>query len=486
MTRLRIQRPNPWLAAAVLAVGAVVAVGAEDAQRLRLPPLGSAAVTALSWTDQLPPGLAWEKMAAGEALTLGTGADRVTVERRRVKGEPDAVLALLPPLTPADAATVKRVAWNGVSGWLIDLTLDAKAHPDVRDRRHRYLAVPMADVQVVLSFAGTPEAFTAQRQPIQEVLNSLHFVAAGLAVDYFAGMNFEQRVLSRVDSEVDFDWGEGSPAPEVPVDEFSGRWTGQLIPPQSGAYTFYTVSDDGVRLWLNDKLIIDNWTDHPPTENEGRFDLEAGKPVGVRLEWYEDRGGAVVRLLWAAEKLPKAVVPRTALRCQPGPGLAVQRLTGLNDQPPATIPPLLGGIRPGSYATELPTGLKWGGAFPFQRLQVGQGADAVQVELRFELLPLADVPQLLPATVATDTAAIRAVQWKDAPAWKVECLLDQKAHPDAALPAQRYIVCPLKRGIFVLAFKAASLAALDKQQDALAAISAGIRFAEKPVDDDAL
>jgi len=361
---LWLSRRWPWLACLGLMAGAVTLMGASPADRLRLPPLGSAAVAALSWDDQLPKGLAWEKTAAGETLALGTGADRVTVERRRVKGEPDAVLALLPPLAPADAVTAKRVAWNGVSGWLIDLTLEAKAHPDGRDRRRRYVAMPFAEGHVVLSFAGTPEAFAAQRQPIQDVLNSMRFVAQGLAVDYFAGTSLEQRVLSRADAEVDFDWGEGSPAPEVPVDEFSGRWTGQLIPPQSGTYTFYTFTDDGVRLWLNDKLVIDNWTDHPPTENEGRFDLEAGKPVDVRLEWYENRIGAVMRLLWAAENLPKAVVPRTSLRCQPRPGLAVQRLTGLNDQPPATVPALL--VESSRAATQASCRAAWRGPGRFR------------------------------------------------------------------------------------------------------------------------
>jgi hypothetical protein len=64
---------------------------------------------------------------------------------------------------------------------------------------------------------------------------------------------------------VDFNWGTGSPDPSIAADNFSARWTGQVQPVSTQAYTFYTVSDDGVRLWVNNQLVIDNWTDHAPT-----------------------------------------------------------------------------------------------------------------------------------------------------------------------------------------------------------------------------
>ena len=77
----------------------------------------------------------------------------------------------------------------------------------------------------------------------------------------------------------------------------------------AGSYTFYVQSDDGVRLWLNGGLVINNWTDHATTENSVTLSLGAAELVNVRLEYYERSGGATVRLLWTAPGQPKQVIP---------------------------------------------------------------------------------------------------------------------------------------------------------------------------------
>src|SRR4029453_18618114 len=73
----------------------------------------------------------------------------------------------------------------------------------------------------------------------------------GLSATYFDNADFTGAAVSRVDPTVNFSWGSGSPASAIGVDTFSARWTGQIEAPYTGAYTFYTVSDDGVRLWVN-------------------------------------------------------------------------------------------------------------------------------------------------------------------------------------------------------------------------------------------
>src|SRR6185503_3713165 len=73
----------------------------------------------------------------------------------------------------------------------------------------------------------------------------------GLNGEYYDNMNFTQRKLTRTDATVNFDWGSGSPNAAVGVDTFSVRWTGQVQPQFSETYTFYTRTDDGVRLWVN-------------------------------------------------------------------------------------------------------------------------------------------------------------------------------------------------------------------------------------------
>src|SRR5688500_7277571 len=79
----------------------------------------------------------------------------------------------------------------------------------------------------------------------------------GLLGQYFNNKDFSALVLTRTDATVNFAWGNGSPAGAIGPDTFSVRWTGKIIPHKSEAYTFYTSTDDGVRLWIDGKLVID-------------------------------------------------------------------------------------------------------------------------------------------------------------------------------------------------------------------------------------
>jgi hypothetical protein len=104
---------------------------------------------------------------------------------------------------------------------------------------------------------------------------------------------------------------------------FGVRWTGHVTPSATGEYTFYTVSDDGIRLWVDDKPVIDNWTDHAATEDRATVRLTAGQRHAIRLEYYQGGGDAVARLLWSAPGKPREVIPASALRADDGktPGL---------------------------------------------------------------------------------------------------------------------------------------------------------------------
>jgi glucose/arabinose dehydrogenase len=136
----------------------------------------------------------------------------------------------------------------------------------------------------------------------------------GLSATYYDNIAFTGTTVTRVDPTVDFNWGMGAPAPGIGADTFSVRWTGQVEPPVSGTYTFYTQSDDGVRLWVNGQQIINNWTDHGSTENSGTIALTAGLRYDIRMEFYENGGDAVARLSWSSgTSVPKAVVPSSRL-----------------------------------------------------------------------------------------------------------------------------------------------------------------------------
>jgi glucose/arabinose dehydrogenase len=131
----------------------------------------------------------------------------------------------------------------------------------------------------------------------------------GLSATYFNAMNLTGTSVARIDPTVNFDWATGSPAAGIGINNFSVRWTGKVQAKVTGTNTFYTVSDDGVRLWVNGVLVIDNWTDHPPVENSGTISLTAGQLYDIKMEFYENIGGAVAQLLWSAPGLAKEVVP---------------------------------------------------------------------------------------------------------------------------------------------------------------------------------
>jgi hypothetical protein len=136
----------------------------------------------------------------------------------------------------------------------------------------------------------------------------------GLLGEYFDHLNFTSPALARIDPEINFDWGIGSPHPSIAPDTFSVRWTGQVVPLFSERYTFSTISDDGVRLWINNVLLIDEWRDFAPTEHSGSIDLIAGQPYDIRLDYYENGGRAVASLLWQSATQPKQVIPYHQLR----------------------------------------------------------------------------------------------------------------------------------------------------------------------------
>lgn len=103
-------------------------------------------------------------------------------------------------------------------------------------------------------------------------------------------------VLVRNDVDINFDWGSGSPDISIPANDFSVRWTRQLSFP-AGTYRFYVRVDDGVRLWLNGELLIDQWHDATEATYPAERTLSAGSYT-IRVEYYESRGVAQARFWW--------------------------------------------------------------------------------------------------------------------------------------------------------------------------------------------
>jgi len=135
----------------------------------------------------------------------------------------------------------------------------------------------------------------------------------GVRGKYYQGMNFENFVLTRIEPQIDFNWGDGEPDPVVGPDNFSARWTGEVEAAFTETYTFYTNSDDGVRLWIDGQRLVNNWTDHGNTEDKGTIYLVAGSTYSLVMEMYENGGDAVAELRWSSPSTPKQLIPQAAL-----------------------------------------------------------------------------------------------------------------------------------------------------------------------------
>ncbi len=153
----------------------------------------------------------------------------------------------------------------------------------------------------------------------------------GLRADYFNNTNLTTPiVVSRVEETVDFDWGDKSPTGRgVKSDYFSVRWTGQVEAPVNGKYIFSTLGDDGIRLWVNGVLLIDDWNGHAPQLNTGAgIVLNGGQKYDIRMEYFDNFGGAVAKLMWAYPGQDQQAVPK--LRLYPAAGSSNARAAAIN------------------------------------------------------------------------------------------------------------------------------------------------------------
>ncbi len=121
----------------------------------------------------------------------------------------------------------------------------------------------------------------------------------GLTGEYHRGQRFDEQLLKRVDEMIDFTFASDGPSPAVGRENFCVRWTGALTVPTDGPYHLATNSDDGVRVWLDGKLVIDAWSYHPTQlDTSEPLSLVAGRPYPLRIEYFQGGGDGGIQLLW--------------------------------------------------------------------------------------------------------------------------------------------------------------------------------------------
>ena len=121
---------------------------------------------------------------------------------------------------------------------------------------------------------------------------------SGITGHYFKGMNFEEEVNVKTDTQIDFNF-DGAPPTKLGETQYSIRWKGFVKAPESGEYIFSTSADDGVRLKVNGELLIDRFAIDMHGKEFARVELEKGAIVPLELEFMQGWGRAKVKLSWA-------------------------------------------------------------------------------------------------------------------------------------------------------------------------------------------
>lgn len=161
---------------------------------------------------------------------------------------------------------------------------------------------------------GSTAASRTWRTPSAAATLTATLGLRGLRAVYYDDVDLTGTTVTRTDPSIAFDWGLAAPVSGIGADTFSVRWSGSVVPRYSQTYTFATTSDDGVRLWVDGKLVIDQWTNHSRRVDTGTVTLTAGQSVPIVLEYFDNLRNAVAELRWSSTSQTSEIVPTTRLR----------------------------------------------------------------------------------------------------------------------------------------------------------------------------
>jgi beta-glucosidase len=197
---------------------------------------------------------------------------------------------------------------------------------------------PNADSLNVLlgNYNGTPSSYTTILDGIRKRFRNAKIVAAigapvtetsavvvpaaslrtggtssqlGLAAEYFPNTGLSGTpVLKRVDAAVNFEWNNVSAGPGVPAQNYSVRWSGELVAPIDGDYRLGGCTDGGYRIYLDGKKILDDWGPHGTRAMTTLVHLQAGRAYPLRMEYFHHSWESTARLLWVPPNLAQEAV----------------------------------------------------------------------------------------------------------------------------------------------------------------------------------
>ncbi len=156
------------------------------------------------------------------------------------------------------------------------------------------------------------------------------FGGDGIYGVYYNGINFNTAAVSEVDPSVDFLWQGCMNVPGVSATAFSVKWTGQIEPAYSQAYTFTAAVNGGVSLIVNGQVLVNQWTENTTTSYfTGTINLTAGVTVPMEVDYFANGGSPQMQVFWQCASQPYAVIPRedSFSGTNPGPAPTPQVVT---------------------------------------------------------------------------------------------------------------------------------------------------------------
>nr|MBI4156190.1 hypothetical protein [Candidatus Woesearchaeota archaeon] len=150
---------------------------------------------------------------------------------------------------------------------------------------------------VLTAVATDTSGNTATSTSVTVTVNNVVQPANAFTGQYFNNMDFTSLALTRTDNQINFDWSTNSPDPNIGVDTFSVRWQGDFSF-TGKVYTFTARTDDGMRIWIDNQLVLDKWIDQAPTTYTFTNTMTSGAH-NIKVEYYENGGLAVAQVSWA-------------------------------------------------------------------------------------------------------------------------------------------------------------------------------------------
>jgi beta-glucosidase len=237
-----------------------------------------------------------------------------------------------------DAPTHRQLALEAARKSIVLLKNERNTLPLKSSVKTIAVIGPNADSLPVLlgNYNGTPSAYTTILDGIRKRFHNAKIISAigapltetsavllpgnylrtggansqsGLNAEYFANTKLSgDPVLKRVDPAIHFEWNNVSPGPGVPAQNYSVRWSGELVTPVDGDYRLGAFTDGGSHLFLDGKKIVDDWNPHGARAMTTLVHLQAGHAYPIRMEYFHHSWESTARLLWLPPNLTQEAV----------------------------------------------------------------------------------------------------------------------------------------------------------------------------------